>query len=93
MSTNATTITTSVSPMPLTTLSSATPEGNNTREYAALVDVYYAGGQKTIGTNVPAPVSSALISALSVGNRADAWYQIRYRTNGNHLPGIAKRHY
>ncbi len=73
MSTNATTITTSVSPMPLTTLSSATPEGNNTREYAALVDVYYAGGQKTIGTNVPAPVSSALISALSVGNRADAW--------------------
>ncbi|MDD2722411.1 MAG: hypothetical protein PHH59_00110 [Methylovulum sp.] len=31
--------------------------------------------------------------ALAADNRAEAWYQIRYESNGNDLAGLAKRHY
>ncbi len=37
--------------------------------------------------------SSSLKSAISSGNRPEAWYQIRYQSNGDHLNGIAKRRY
>jgi Ca2+-binding RTX toxin-like protein len=70
-----------------------TSAGNDSQEYAALADLYYAGAQKTIGTNVPTPHISNILSALSIGNRADAWFQIRYKSNGNQQPGIAKRRY
>jgi GH24 family phage-related lysozyme (muramidase) len=34
-----------------------------------------------------------LRNAINSGNRAEAWYEIRYGSNGNQLPGIAKRRY
>ncbi len=37
--------------------------------------------------------SPSLRQALLDGDRAEAWYQIRYVSNGDQLPGIAKRRY
>jgi YD repeat-containing protein len=71
----------------------ATPAGINTQEYLALLDMYYAGGQKLIGSNAIPLLPSNLLSALNVGNRAQAWYEIRYQSNGNQLAGIAWRRY
>jgi YD repeat-containing protein len=70
----------------------ATTEGNNTREYVALLDMYYAGGNNFFGSDQP-PRFSQVLQALSNGDRASAWFQIRYRSNGNHLPGLAQRRY
>jgi hypothetical protein len=61
--------------------------GGGSQEYVALLDLYYAGGTKLIRPN------SQLLAALVDGNRAQAWFEIRYDSNGNHLLGIAKRRY
>ncbi len=34
-----------------------------------------------------------LLSAMHAGNRADAWYEIRYQSNKDNLPGLAERRY
>ncbi|MFH2044151.1 MAG: hypothetical protein ABIK92_03275 [Pseudomonadota bacterium] len=39
------------------------------------------------------PKSTKLLAALQFGNRAEAWFEIRYNSNGDKLPGIAKRRY
>lgn len=60
----------------------------NTREMAALLSLAYNG------TSLIGP---GLTNALWNGNRAEAWYEIRYQSNnGADLtlrPGLAKRHY
>ena len=35
----------------------------------------------------------SLAAAIKADNRAEAWYEIRYGSNGDNLPGLAKRHY
>ena len=61
--------------------------GGGSQEYVALLDLYYAGQGNLIGSH------SQLLAALGQGNRAQAWFEIRYGSNGNALPGIAKRRY
>lgn len=53
-------------------------------EKEALVSLAY-NGAATLGGN--------LLVALASGNRAEAWYQIRYGTNGDASFGIAKRRF
>ena len=57
----------------------------HSRERAALVSMAYNGGVGLLGPN--------LMGAIQDGNRAVAWYEIRYRSNGNQLGGLAKRRY
>jgi GH24 family phage-related lysozyme (muramidase) len=54
-------------------------------EYVALLDMVYNGGTGLIG--------NSLSSALSADNRAEAWYQIRYNSNGgtSRSKGLANR--
>lgn len=56
------------------------------KERAALVSLAY---------NNPALLGGGLAKALVNGNRAEAWYQIRYASNGgdSRTPGIANRRY
>lgn len=56
-------------------------------EYLALLDLYYSGGANYVGA------TSKLLTALAAGNRAEAWFQIRYGSNGNNFAGIAKRRF
>ena len=57
----------------------------NSRERVALVSMAYntRDGSKSL-------LGKGLKDALENGNRAEAWYQIRYNSNGNKLPGVAK---
>ncbi len=61
----------------------------NTQEMAGLLDMAYNGGVGLIGQN--------LTKALWSGNRAEAWFEIRYNSNNgsdlNMRPGLAKRRY
>ena len=57
---------------------------SQSRERAALVSLAY---------NSPALLGGGLASALNDGNRGEAWYQIRYQSNGNALAGLANRRY
>ena len=60
-------------------------------ERAALLSLTY---NNIIGFNGNGSVKSpALRNAILTGDRAEAWYQIRYYSNGNHLLGIARRRY
>ena len=66
---------------------------HNTKEYLALMSVFYNGEYKTIPQN-----NSKLIRAVVNNDRAEAWYEIRYNTNAATQPanirnGIAKRRY
>ena len=58
------------------------PESN---ERAALMSMFYNGGAGIIGPE--------LLNALQGDDRAEAWYQIRYESNGgaSQSPGIADR--
>jgi hypothetical protein len=51
-------------------------------ERLALVSLSYNGA-----------LGPSLKSAIESGNRAEAWYQIRYQSNGDKAGGIAKRRY
>jgi len=51
-------------------------------ERVALISLSYAGG-----------LGPGLSAAVNAGDRAEAWWQIRYQTNGAHDPGAANRHY
>ncbi len=46
----------------------------NTKELVALVDLAYNGGAGLFGTD--------LVNALQNNDRAEAWFQIRYQSNG-----------
>ena len=60
-------------------------------ERAALLSPTY---NNLIGFNGNGTVKSrALRNAIVTDDRAEAWYQIRYYSNGNNLPGIARRRY
>jgi trimeric autotransporter adhesin len=54
----------------------------DSREYEALMSLYY---------NNPNLIGRVLREAIVQGNRAEAWYQIRYQSNADQLPGQARR--
>ena len=55
------------------------------RERATLFSLSWNNANKLLGSN--------LKKALQNGNRAEAWYEIRYNSNGDKLAGIAKRRF
>lgn len=60
----------------------------NTKELVALVDLAYNGGASIFG--------AGLVNALANNDRAEAWFQIRYQSNGGNSyqtvgTGIAER--
>jgi Ca2+-binding RTX toxin-like protein len=55
------------------------------QERTALVSLAWNNAGKLLGPGLKA--------ALQSGNRADAWYEIRYGSNGDKFDGIAKRRY
>ncbi len=58
----------------------------NSSEMLALASLVWNGGIGMLG--------SKLKAAIDDGNRAEAWFEIRYNSNnGNNRPGIAKRRY
>ena len=61
----------------------------NSKEMVTLLDMAYNGGAGLVGPK--------LINAMWEGNRAEAWFEIRYNSNnGRDLsmrPGLAKRRY
>jgi Ca2+-binding RTX toxin-like protein/GH24 family phage-related lysozyme (muramidase) len=65
--------------------------GQNTLEFAALASLYY----NQTASNPLIATGTTLLKALQNGNRAQAWFQIRYRSNGGQSAsaGIAKRRY
>ncbi len=56
-------------------------------EGAALLSLWYNGQSKLISS------SGNLTQALKDKNRVAAWWEIRYGSNGDKLPGLAKRRY
>ncbi|MDH5642503.1 MAG: hypothetical protein OEY28_14540, partial [Nitrospira sp.] len=61
---------------------------HNTKEYVALMSLYYNQdpGNPLIGRN--------LLNALAQGERVEAWYEIRYQSNGGgSKKGVAHRRY
>lgn len=57
----------------------------DSKERAALVSLAYNNPGKLLGSNLKA--------AIEVGDRAEAWYEIRYGSNADDLGGIATRRY
>jgi GH24 family phage-related lysozyme (muramidase) len=59
---------------------------SNSNEFVALASLFY-NREDLIGSN--------LLAALKAGGRAEAWYEIRYQSNGgqSRSPGIANRRY
>ena len=55
------------------------------RERVVLMSLAWNNANKLLG--------DGLKKALQSGNRAEAWYEIRYNSNGDKLPGIAKRRF
>ena len=55
------------------------------RERMVLTDLAWNGGTGILG--------SGLGNAIASGNRAEAWFQIRYASNGGNSRGLAKRRY
>ncbi|PLX37153.1 MAG: hypothetical protein C0606_11675 [Hyphomicrobiales bacterium] len=47
----------------------------------------------TLAYNSPALIGPKLTAAIQNGNRAEAWYEIRYNSNGSESLGIANRRY
>ena len=43
--------------------------------------------------NAPSLLGPKLKAAIEDGNRAEAWYEIRYNSNGNAMAGLANRRY
>ena len=43
--------------------------------------------------NAPSLLGPRLKAAIEEGNRAEAWYEIRYNSNGNAIAGLANRRY
>lgn len=47
----------------------------------------------SLAYNAPSLIGPKLTAAIEDGNRAEAWYEIRYNSNGDHSLGIANRRY
>ena len=56
----------------------------DSKERAALFSLAY---------NAPSLIGPKLTAAIEDGDRAEAWYEIRYNSNGSHSLGIANRRY
>jgi GH24 family phage-related lysozyme (muramidase) len=70
---------------------SAANKPASNREYLALLSLAYNG---MLGKNDKGNlISPSLQQALIDGDRAEAWFQIRYGSNPDNLPGFAKRRY
>ena len=67
----------------------------NTQEREALIDLWYQQPAYLIKGSAPNGVPTMLTQALLSGNRAEAWYQIRYGSsaNGQQGVGIVARRY
>jgi GH24 family phage-related lysozyme (muramidase) len=59
---------------------------HDTKEYVALMSLFY-NAESLVGAG------SKLATAVINDSRAEAWYEIRYRSNGDQLSGIATRRY
>jgi len=62
------------------------------RERAVFFSLAY-NSRDANSDGIPDLLGSGLGNAVKNGNRAEAWFQIRYSSNGDDLPGIAKRRY
>ena len=62
------------------------------RERAVLFSLAYNSLDKN-HDGIPDLLGDKLGEAMRAGNRAEAWFEIRYGSNGNGAPGIAKRRY
>lgn len=59
--------------------------GVASKERVALMDMLYNGGTGLV------PKNGGLHSAIKSDNRAEAWFEIRYGSNGDGLDGLANR--
>ena len=68
------------------------PIPHDSPEYMALMSLFY---NSEVTTGRKALIGPKLRHALAIGNRADAWYEIRYGSNGgsSQSPGVASRRY
>jgi Ca2+-binding RTX toxin-like protein len=63
-----------------------------TRERAALFNLQYAGAFDSPGPQQAAALT-AMLNAISHGDRAEAWYQLRYGLNNNPAVNTAAEHF
>ncbi|NIA52416.1 hypothetical protein HAV22_01945 [Massilia sp. TW-1] len=61
------------------------PDSKTSREIMTLSSLTWNGGVGLLGTKLP--------TALSQGNRAEAWYEIRYGSNKRYDRGLQKRRF
>ncbi len=61
------------------------PASQTSREMEVIASLYWNGGKALLG--------SSLSAAIVSGNRAEAWYQIRYNSNKSKLPALATRRF
>lgn len=65
-----------------------------TREFAALLSLKFNGLSPVVrDSNGNYLRNRKMLDAILQGNRAEAWFQIRYNSNGNDLAGLAKRRF
>ena len=64
---------------------------SGTSEIVALLSLAY--NLKGFGSNTPTLMRALGSGNLQNGNRAEAWFQMRYNLNGNQLAGLANRRY
>ena len=70
-------------------------------DYDARIDGWLAGIPQSrerealfsLCWNAPGLLGPKLRSAIEAGDRAEAWYEIRYNSNGNGMAGLANRRY
>ena len=68
------------------------PFGRESREYLALLSMYYQSNGYFYRNGNPLDPTN-MTQALRDGHRERVWFEIRYGSNGNGLPGIAKRRF
>src|SRR5258708_7830086 len=61
------------------------PASQTSREMEVIASVYGNGGKALLG--------SSLSAAIVSGNRAEGWYQIRYKSNKSKRPALATRRF
>lgn len=67
---------------------------SGTREFAALLSLKFNGVSPVVRDNNGTYVRNRkMLDAILRGDRAEAWYEIRYNSNGNDLAGLAKRRF
>lgn len=65
-----------------------------TREFAAVLSLKFNGVSPVVrDTNGAYLRNTKMLDAILRGDRAEAWYEIRYKSNANDLPGLAKRRF